>query len=868
MTKEANYYFYKISWFIILIFYPVFVKAGNCERAFPSRLYFINQAKESAIQDRKLHSKSIYPHEEQRLQRKWNSKPTVPPVLDLFLPNDVNYIDHQLARPESSVSVKLANRDAIMARASYEYNDRVFVTNVAFSPQVLSSNMRSKDGKKWLVGSDASAAVLFLHGMGMQTAGAHIARRTIRDFRKHFEDIHVLSLDLPWHSEGHREVLSSLSEEINLLSAFVKKYIPPNVPLFIWGHSGGTILARQLMLMTDGPLRGKFFHPNLKGIMFFSPVIDAAPGRSVAEKQKAFSEGQRKGIAKQSDSFIKDNPLEVQHFEGSNLLGELYSMWMITQLNSTIPSHRGKEYTPSLMAVGIHDPLVFTGFPRALFREYYDKLKNMPPPYYLDKLPLLSTKTLEKVGHWLGEYMDPESGLPIQIALARRFMEKQLEINLDETNKQANSSTPSFLDVVGSYSNDLAFRQYLNQYRFLNAYMNPDLQPLMRRENERIKDQINKILQEYGIENILQKRILGKIFSSSNSEQLIEFLNSQSLPDQPSREVINYITATGYFKIKQLVQGIYLPDKSDLLERGFISPEHQEKVELLLTELSKNILGHTPLIQELSTLKKRETSLKKQYQKVRNLVHIAINTIGKASKEASEEPSPSVAPAFVSIRQELAVVKELGNEMVDLFQTLSARLTEPPTVTQMNDLIKEHETEVNHFRHLYHQYDLNRQDLKRQLIRVIGEGEMGDKYQQAVLDIYGQNLDGHGPLYSRLEDINQELAEVEADIYNKSALYNKSLMEYQGIFEQLFPLLQPVKRGDIDWVDMARNSYTFSDVSIHDILKPIDLGHKSEIDQHSQISQRINNEYEPFFRNVLDTWEQFNSNSLPDLLID
>ena len=868
MTKEIIFYFHKIFWFIIFVFYSVSVTAENCEGAFPSRLYFINQAKKKAIQDKELHSQFINPHEERRLQEGWNSRTSfVPPVLDLFLPKDVSYIDHQLARPESVEAVKLVNRDALMARASYEYNNRVFATNVAFSPQVLLSNMQSKDGKKWLVGPDASAAVLFLHGMGMQTAGAHIARRTIRDFRKHFEDVYVLALDLPWHAEGHREVSSSLSEEVRVLSAFVKKYIPPNVPLFIWGHSGGTILAQQLMTMTDGSLGGKFFHPNLKGIMLFSPVVDAAPGRSVEEKQKAFYEGQKKGVSEQKDSFMEAGPLEAQLFESLNLLGELYSMWMITQRNSIMPVHRGRDYTPTLMAMGEYDPLVFTGFPRSLFREYYEELENIET-HYLDKLPLLKTKVTEKVGHWLGEYMDPESGLPIQIALARKFMEKQLGITFNEKDEQADSAVPSFLDVAGNYSNNLAFRQFIHQYRFLKAHLNPDLQLLARTTNERVRNQISEMLQKYGVEDKLNRRIIGKIFSSLNFNELVEFLHSQSLPDQLLTEIIDYITVTGYFEIKQIGQGIYLPDKNKLLERGFTSSEHQEKAELLLTELSENISEHTPLVRELSILEKRENSLKKQHQSARKLVQVAMTTIGRALKEASEEPPPSVASAFISLGNEVAVVRELADQIAELFIGLSVRFTGPPSFVQMNDLVREHETEVNHFRQSYHQYGRHREDVKRKLIKAIAEGEMGEKYQKAVLDIYGQNLDGQGPLYLNLKKVNQELAEVEADIYNKSALYNKSLMEYQDIFAELFSLLQPLKEGERDWVDLARSSYTFSNISIHDILKPVESDRELEGNPYSQISQRISDEYEPFFRNVFDTWEQFNSNSPPDLLID
>lgn len=869
MNKKPNYYFYKIFWLVILAYYPVFVKAEEggkrCKGAFPSRLYFENQVKEKAVQDRKLHSEFVDPREEHKLQEEWNRKTNVPSILDFFLPNDVSYIGHQLSHPESVTAVKLVNRDAIMARASYQYNNRVFATNVAFSPRVLLSNMRNKDGKKWLVGSDASAAILFLHGMGMQTAGAHIARRTIRDFHKHFEDIHVLSLDLPWHAEGHREVLGSLSEEIMVLSAFVKKYIPPHVPLFIWGHSGGTVFAQRLMTMTDSPLKGTFFHPNLKGIMLFSPAVDAAPGKSREEKYKAFSEGQRKGMSELlSDRFVIKDPLEVQFFEDSNPLGELFGMWMITQLNFIMPPHKGRKYIPSFMAVGTKDPLTFVGFPRTLFSEYYDKLENMET-HYFDRLPLLRTKNYEEVSHWLGEYMDPESGLPIQIALARQFMEKQLGITFEKTSEKTESSIPPFIDVIENFSNNLAFRKFFDQHRFLRADLNSDLQSLNQVQNQKINEQMSEILQKHDVEKKLRGKIMGKIFSSLDFGQLMEFLGSQSLPEQLLKEIADYFNISGYFKIKQLAQGIYLPDKNELLEKGFVRPEDQELAEFVLKGLSKYISERTQLIQELSVLEKRENSLKKHYQKVRHSVNLAIKLIGEAFKEASKNPPPSLTSAFRSIRNELEIVMELGNEIPRLFERLAVQMT-TPSFSQMNDLIEKYvEEKVTHFRQLYHQYNLSRENLKRRLIRAISEGEMGQKYQQVVLGIYGQDLDGQGPLYLKLKDSNEELAQVEADIYNKKALNVKSLMRYQHEYVRLYPLLQRVKQGDTDWIDMGRNSYTFNEASVHDVLKRFSSQLLTEPTLHSYVGQRINSDYDAFFRNVLDTWEQFSSNPLPDL---
>ena len=846
--KVLSYYFFCLT---VLILHSNFLKAQmNCEKTFSSGLQLINQVKGNIIQDRKLHSRFMDPQAEHKLQEKWNEESTAPSFLNFALPKDVHYIDHQLTRSESEVAIKLANRDTIMARASYQFKGRTFATNVAFSSEALLSNMQSTDEKKWLVGEDASAAFLSLHGMGMQTTGAHIAKRIIRDVRTHLENVHVLALDLSWHAEGHREVLS-LSEEVMLLSAFVKKYIPPNVPLFIWGHSGGTVLAQKLMTMTDGSQGGRFFHPNLKGIMLFSPVIDAAPGKSTKEKYKAYSEGQKKGLSEQPEQ--PANPLEVQLFEDSNPLGELYSMWMITQLSGVMPSHRGRNYIPSFMAIGKGDYLVFKGFPITLFHEYYDQLENMDT-YYLDRLPLLRTKKEEEVNHWLGEYMDPESKLPIQIVLARQFMEKQLGMTFDKTNKE---DYPSILGVIGDFSNTLTFRQFLDQYRFLNAELNSDIRTLNNRANKRVRDEVGEILQKYDLNNIPPKRILGKIFSSQNFEQLIESLNSLSLPDPLLKEITEYVTKTGYFEIKQLAQGMYLPTQNDLLKRGLINATDKAKMESLLTELSEGLSERVRLTQELSTSGKWQGKLKEQYKQTRNSVRIAFKTIEKGLKEVSKQPPPSLVSAFISIRNELETVETLGDEIIELFEGLSVQMTAPYSLSQMHSLVRKHQAEIDHFQQLYYQYDRNRQNLKKQVIQVMAKGEIGQQYQQVVLDIYGQNLDGQGPLYSKLKDITQELDQMTVDIYQINILYNESLMRHQDIFEQLFPLLQPVEKESTDWIDMARNSYTFSDTSIHDVSKSVDSQNKLEIDQ-----------YEPFFKNVLETWKQWQSISMPDLSIN
>ena len=872
----------KKCFFVILLLLCLKARPGEleCKDAFPSGLQFVTQVGRRGVINEELHSQFFKPEEEHGLQKRWNEKPSVPSVLDVFLPKGAHYIGHQLAYPEHSTAVQMNHNDIVMVRASYEYNGLLLSTNVAFRSRVLLSNIKSQGKRKWLVGSDTQAVILFLHGMGRRTAGAHVAKHIMQGFRA-YKKVDVLSLDLPWHAEGHREVFKNLEEEILALSAFVKKYVPPHVPLFVLGHSGGSVFAQKLMTMTDGPQGSGFFHPQLKGIMLLSPVVDPAPGKSVREKQEAFSEGQRKGFMSVPNLF-NTHPIEYQSFEVSSPLGELYGMWNIVQLNAIIPSHRGKKYIPTLMAVGTKDPFIFTGFPSTLFHQYFDKLENVET-HYFERLPLLRNRhKVEEVGHNLGEYRDPSTRLPIPIALAQQFMEKHLGVLLE---KGKDNSIPASVNVARKFANNLAFREFLINHQFLKANSSPLLVSMEQRTRSEAENEIKAIMMSYGIAQKHQGKILKGVLSSTSAGEAIAFLTSQFISYQMLNDMIEYVSnIAGYWTVKHIKKGVYVPSYSSLLERGFKNPQNSAEVSHLLSKLSQKIISYSKLKKELIVLEDDLKKISVKYEEALQAVQQAFGVIEQAIKQAETDPPSSLKDQLLVLEKELKETKQAHERVIAVFEQASVYLVEgESSLQQMEAVLKQYAPEIHAFNQLYERYRSHRRSLRWELIKVVGRGEMGSDYQNAVANIYGHTVYGQalngqkgvrsgdptfrGFLYLQLDNINQKMAQVEADLYNKRLLSTKLHKESQDIFAELFRFLKPVRVGDRDWIDLAGRAYTFSDVSIYDILKPMDLyaqsGNISAME--SQISEKVITEYEPFFQSALSIWKQFNSGHLPDL---
>ena len=49
------------------------------------------------------------------------------------------------------------------------------------------------------------------------------------------------------HGEGSRKIFNNLQEEVLSLGSFARKYIPANVPLFVYGHSFGAVFTDEII---------------------------------------------------------------------------------------------------------------------------------------------------------------------------------------------------------------------------------------------------------------------------------------------------------------------------------------------------------------------------------------------------------------------------------------------------------------------------------------------------------------------------------------------------------------------------------------------------------------------------------------------
>ena len=428
--------FFNIPVFLLIffLFFSISSFAVDCDDAFlfpGSKLYYADKVIRSGIieESRRLFPSFVDPIKERALVNEWNIEAPAPSLLKTLLPKDVYFLKYQQHQPGSQTAIKLHEPgDALIARAGYNAEGREFHTNVVFSTRALQSNM--KTGKNWLAGEDAKAVYLFLHGGGTKSTGAHVGSGLVTHLRKYKVD--VISVDLPWHGLGHREILD-FESELRILGAFAQKYIPPTVPLVVGGHSWGAVFADELMMMTDRPREKFFFHENLKAVFLFSTAVDAAPGKSMQEKEAAFSKiiadvnHNRQDEAPEAE---KDLYKKIVLAGKTSPLGNWYASGTMFQADQSPPAHGGREYIPAYVAVGDWDSLVRIGF-RELYDARYGGLKNVKVFKVLDRLRSRDSENandpLEKVGHMLSDVRSEDGKEDnLQYALTKDWIRLEL----------------------------------------------------------------------------------------------------------------------------------------------------------------------------------------------------------------------------------------------------------------------------------------------------------------------------------------------------------------------------------------------------------------------------------------------------------
>ena len=571
---------------------------GNkCEDLFGSKLYYENEILPTVQKSKEFHPLYVDPVKERELVKHWNKEPVTPPLLKVLFPEGVYFIKNQQFKAESVSAIKMAEPGiSLMVRADYVYQHKYknkgkqqtvnypLSTNVVFSKRALFSNFLHRKSKNWLVGPDAKAAILFLHGGGTNASGSHVGAPIVGHFYRY--NIDVLSIDLPWHNQGHREFFD-FETEIKVLASFVQKYIPPHVPLFVWGHSYGSVFAEKLMQMTDQPSEEFRFHNNLKGVLIMSSAVDAAPGKAFKEKYKAYEEKMEHAMNNQESAApAEENLWKTIIADGkTNPLGSYTAMKNILQLDQSLPEHKGDKWVPGLMLVGQGDPLVYLGFEDNY--KVYKSMKNIES-HYLDELLYYPDKSVQKVGHLLSDYYIDGTKKPVNIGLAHDFIEKQLIANsliltqkfiigginnssiisatkkkslekqlrslvsfeeiskfIDDLSNQkvepaiiddlqtfiskqkVNSvlnlspvpqNMPHFIDVVQNFANNLAFRDFLKDYRMYDEVKTQKFHYFVNRRNE-ISSEISDLLYIYTNPLFRMFHFLDTVLKTKNSKE-------------------------------------------------------------------------------------------------------------------------------------------------------------------------------------------------------------------------------------------------------------------------------------------------------------------------------------------------------------
>lgn len=534
-------YFSKYLLFIFLLGialpFPAFSSGlAECHKAFEGsrRGFELSAIEESAEQEGLLPQFKSIEAEIEQVQH-WTSKvPDNLESLTAILPQAVSFVNHRLRESRSPSVVKFpAQGSSLILRAEYSSQAKELGTNVTLSKVGLMENFISE--KKWLIGKSAQAGILFLHGGGTKSTGGHVAENIINHFHKY--NIAVISPDLPWHGEGPRTFMGNLDDEIQALSDFTKKYVHPDVPLFIWGHSWGGSIAHRIMQMS-GERESAFFHKNLKGLIITSPAVDPAPGKPLNQKIQIARDRAIKAMELEHKVAPTEQGLFIQMVEDGKTspVGEFFSSLTISQLNDTIPSHQGDKYLPALMLVGVGDQLVYLGF-EDLFHNYYDKLTNVSA-HYLDELPLFISKNGEKqiVGHLLSDYVTEEdfknsNRTPVNFKMALDFMSEHTEIK--EVKKDKTNAKSDLFDILQLYANDLSFRKWVEKAKIIKDMKTHSYQKVQKELAEKkdiLKTESFEYLPSKSFSNSLEYFIeeIKKVSSKEEEEALIKRIKSWS----------------------------------------------------------------------------------------------------------------------------------------------------------------------------------------------------------------------------------------------------------------------------------------------------------------------------------------------------
>ena len=641
-----------------------------------------------------------------------------PKMLQFLLPEGVQFINHSLPFSPFHHIVKIRDKQggkSVIARANYQYKKETLWTNVVFSRAALMDNFElGISNHKWLVGTTAKAAVLFLHGGGTRTATAENFTEEINSLYK--LGIDGIAIDLPLHGGGSMYI-KNIEENILSLAEFVKKYIPPNIPLFIYGHSFGGVFTEKIMQMTTD----KNLFPSLKGLITASPPIQDSTLKNFQERANDYNQRfrrdrQERQIAGQKlpEENIHKNLIQKNKL---SFLNALYTSIGMSGLDFSIPPDKGKNYTPTVMLVGMYDTLVYMGF-KDLFERYYGQLENVKAKHF-DREPLLLEKSgkPEKVGHLLANHVDQETYTPIHMKeiinfIMEIFNKDNRSVTLEDLKKNSrNDRINPLVQIAQLWSNDLSFRNWFHHLYFT--------------KNMKFGSQHQKINHK---QNIIIDELDNLFFLTHRSRlEINTWIESMGNPQLLKEAVENH--ASKYLLTKSEKQAL-----SSILFKGFSQIKKNYSFETTVSV--KDFIDEFSKINELDDSSKRKLSsilhkvdeiitIKKGQEAINPEEKDLITQLINASKNPAQLNEFFWGIKYRVKSKNLKLVIEISeNEKNQLFSILSQNLIADEKILKKIEESKTREDFVSNYSKAV---DLNKEEegmLLELIIRERGKGQI------------------------------------------------------------------------------------------------------------------------------------------------
>ncbi len=695
--------------------------------------YFIDQV---TLTENPTIPRFIDPHVERQMVDLWKGTRNVPRALRHALTPEMAVIDYPLLAADQG-TVKMAEPGVFTSlRFNHQWQGKDMSTNIGIPIDAVMA--RTFEGTNQLIPSNAKGVFIFMHGGGTKTTGHHVAAALANYFNPY--GIVVVSIDAPFHAYGPREDISPV-EYYQYLRDFRHSYIPAGVPTFLGGHSMGGLHADNLMRLSDQ--EGMGLTDAFQGLVNLSGPMDAAPGEPLSVKSeiedRLNSDPQLLELIPEDE---RDLNVSLLIAGKTSALGGLSAQTFMSFVDWARPSHNGADYLPTLAVMGARDGLMVGR--ESIFDEYLANLSNVTS-LVMDERQSYTGQNVH-VGHMVFDHYRPGTKELETFSVIKDFIGDQLGEPLVSQVHPLVADLPKTVgtlnNVIQSYFNNLAFREFAQTYRFLIKKGTERTQTLGEEMGALSKE--NKQL-NYELKN------LDRESNPERAQELQERIDANWALASEMREQLNLN---------------YIPQDDPVIrERAEINTARRREIKATQQDHFKT---KKEVMKQLNQARKERVTLEKELEILINseIEHERVDTPTMRSARLNEEAALETMLAL-QIR-----MNEGNNELVSQNheQGQYSVNPDPELIETYRDLDR-----------AYADFIIAKNNHRRAIEEALFQGALGEEGQQKIVELWGsfEALEQNAPLAgSVISRVRVHRAEVEA-IERAMALLNQENMRLE-----------------------------------------------------------------------------------------